>query len=283
MGEERGGGLMVGRAQWQVGGSAPEVYERELVPAVFGPWARLLVDFADLQSGGRVLDVACGTGVVARVAAEKVGERGVVAAADLNPGMLAVAGSLPAPRGATIEWRQADAAALPFADQAFDVVLCQLGLQVFADRPLALREMYRVLRPGGDVVVMVWRPIERSPGFAALATALERQIGPEAATIMRAPFSLGDAEGLSGLLAAAGFEGLDLRVSTGAVRFASVERFVASYVAGSPLAEPVAAAPPEARDALLAEVLAQLEHFAGRDELKFPIEAHLARARRPAS
>ena len=206
---------MVDRAQWQVGGSAPEVYERDLVPAVFGPWARLVVDLADLQSGDRVLDVACGTGVVTRVAAEKVGERGAVVAADLNPGMLALAGSLPAPRGATVEWRQADAGALPFADQAFDVVLCQLGLQFFADRGIALREMYRVLRPGGDVVVMVWRPIERSPGFAALAAALERHIGPDAASIMRAPFSLGDAEELSSLVAAAGFEGLDLRASTG--------------------------------------------------------------------
>jgi SAM-dependent methyltransferase len=274
---------MVDRAEWQVGGSAPEVYERDLVPAVFGPWARLVVDFADLEPGDSVLDVACGTGVVARVAAEKVGERGAVVAADLNPGMLAIAGSLPAPRGATIEWRQADAGTLPFADQAFDVVLCQLGLQFFADRASALREMHRVLRPGGDVVAMVWRPIELSPGFAVLAAALERHIGPDAASIMRAPFSLGDAEELSSLIVAGGFEGLDLRASTGEVRFASVERFVASYIAGSPLAEPVAAAPPEARDALLAEVRANVQQFVGRDELKFPIEAHLARAWRPAS
>jgi hypothetical protein len=143
--------------------------------------------------------------------------------------------------------------------------------------------MHRVLRPGGDVVAMVWRPIELSPGFAVLAAALERHIGPDAASIMRAPFSLGDAEELSSLIVAGGFEGLDLRASTGEVRFASVERFVASYIAGSPLAEPVAAAPPEARDALLAEVRANVQQFVGRDELKFPIEAHLARAWRPAS
>jgi SAM-dependent methyltransferase len=233
--------------------------------------------------GDFVLDVACGTGVVARIAAEKVGERGAVVAADLNPGMLAVARSLPVPRGATVEWRQADAAALPFADQAFEVVFCQLGLQFFADRAAALREMLRVLRPGGRVVVMVWRAIDQSPGFAALAAALERHIGPEASSIMRAPFSLGDPEELSSLIAEGGFEALDLRAETGAVRFASVERFVASYVAGSPLAAPVSAAPPEARDALLAEVVAKLEQFVGGDELKFPIEAHLARARRPAA
>ena len=263
-------------------GNAPEVYDRDLVPAVFGPWAQVVVDFADLQSGERVLDVACGTGAVARVAAERVGERGTVVGVDLNPGMLAVARSLPAPGGATVEWRQADALELPFADQAFDAVLCQLGLQFFADRALALREMLRVLRPGGAVVVMVWRPIERSPGFAALAAALERHIGPDAAAVMRAPFSLGDAEELSSLVGAGGFEALDLRAETGAVRFPSVERFVAGYVTGSPLAGPVAAAPAEARGALLADVVEKLGQ-PGREELEFPIEAHLARARRPAA
>jgi SAM-dependent methyltransferase len=274
---------MSDQASWQVAGSAPEVYERDLVPAVFGPWARVVVDFADLQSGDRVLDVACGTGVGARIAAEKVGERGTVVAADLNPGMLAVAQSLPAPRGAAVEWRQADALELPFADRAFDAVVCQLGLQFFADRVAALREMCRVLRPGGRVVIMVWRPIDQAPGFAVLAAALERHIGPEASSIMRAPFSLGDPEQLRSLVGAGGFEALDLRAETGAVRFPSVERFVASYIAGSPLAAPVAAAPPEAREALLAEVVAKLEQFVGGDELEFPIEAHLVQALRPAA
>jgi ubiquinone/menaquinone biosynthesis C-methylase UbiE len=188
---------MGNRAQWQVGGSAPEVYERELVPAVFGPWARRVVGLANLQPGDSVLDLACGTGVVARTAAEEVGERGAVLAADLNPGMIALAQSLPAPRGATIEWREADAGALPFAERAFDVVLCQLGLQFFADRSTAMREVYRVLHPDGRVVVMTWRGIERATGFAVLAAALEQHIGPEAASIMRAPFSLGDAEELT--------------------------------------------------------------------------------------
>src|SRR5262245_7556202 len=268
------------RAQWQVAGSAPEVYERELVPGVFGRWAPLVVALADLEAGERVLDLACGSGVVARIAAEKVGERGVVVAADLNPGMLAVARSRPAPAGATIEWREADATALPFAGEAFDAVLCQLGLQFFSDRAAALREVYRVLSPGGRLVVMVWRPIDRSPGFGALAEALEQHIGPDAASIMRAPFSLGDVEEITSLLAAAGFEDLDLRVETGAVRFASVAQLVASYVAGSPLAGPVAAAPADSRDALLADVTSKLEPFVGSSGLEFPIEAYLVRLQR---
>jgi SAM-dependent methyltransferase len=257
------------------------VYERELVPAVFGPWAPLVIALADLGPEECVLDLACGTGVVARIAAEKVGERGAVVAADLNPGMVAVARSLQAPAGATIEWREADAGALPFAGEAFDAVLCQLGLQFFADRAAALREMYRVLRPGGRVVVMVWRSIDRSPGFGALAEALERHIGSDAASIMRAPFSLGDVEELTSLLAVASFEGLDVRAEAGTVRFASVAQFVASYVAGSPLAGPVAAAPAEARDAVLADVASKLEPFVGSAELVFPIEAYLARGQRP--
>jgi SAM-dependent methyltransferase len=277
---KQGSNVMIDQAQWQVAGSAPEVYEHDLVPAVFGPWAPRVIGFADLQPGEGVLDVACGTGVAARLAAERVGQHGAVVAADLNPGMLVVARSLPAPRGATVDWREADASALPFADQAFDAALCQLGLQFFADRPAALREMHRVLRPGGRVVVMVWRAITRAPGFALLAEALEQHIGPDAASIMRAPFLLGDAEELTSLIDGAGFESLDLRADTGAVRFASVERFVASYVTGSPLAGPVAAAPPEARDALLADVAAKLEQFVGGNELRFPIEAYLARAER---
>ena len=262
-------------------GSAAEVYERDLVPAVFAPWAPLVVALADLEPGERVLDLACGSGVVARIAAEEVGEPGEVVASDLNPGMLAVARSRPAPTGATIEWREADACALPFAGEAFDAVLCQLGLQFFSDRTAALREMYRVLRRDGRLVVMVWRPIDRSPGFSALAEALERHIGPDAASIMRAPFSLGDAEQLTSLLATAGFEDLDLRAETGAVRFGSAAQLVASYVGGSPLAGPVAAAPAAARDALLADVASKLEPFVGSNGLKFPIEAYLARLRRP--
>jgi len=273
--------VTIDRTQWQVAGSAPEVYERDLVPAVFGAWAPHVVALADLEPGEDVLDLACGTGVVARIAAEKVGERGIVVAADLNPGMLAFARSRPAPAGATIEWREADACELPFAAETFDAVLCQLGLQFFSDRAAALREMYRVLRTGARLVVMVWRPIDRSPGFRALAEALERHVGPDAGAIMRAPFSLGDVEEITSLLAAAGYEDLDLRTETGAVRFASVAEFVASYVAGSPLAGSVAAAPTDARDALLIDVASELAPFVGSTGLRFPIEAYLARVRRP--
>jgi SAM-dependent methyltransferase len=181
----------VGDEQWQVAGSAAQIYDRHLVPAIFGPWAPRVLDLAAPAAGEQVLDVACGTGVVARLAAERVGAGGRVACLDLNPGMLAVAGSLPA-GDAPVGWVQASAGRLPFPDGSFEVVCCQLGLQFFPDRTAALAEMARALVPGGRLAVMVWRSIDHSPGFAVLAAALDRHIGPAAGAVMRAPFGLSD-------------------------------------------------------------------------------------------
>jgi SAM-dependent methyltransferase len=208
------------REQWQVMGNAAEIYQRALVPAIFGPWAARVVEVAGLRPVERVLDVACGTGVVARLAAEAVGADGRVAALDMNPGMLAVAAAVPA-KGAAIEWVEGSAQALPFADAGFDAVCCQLGLQYFPDREGALREMARVAVPGGRVVVMVWRELDRSPGFPALAEALGRTIGSDAEAVMRAPFALGDAGELSALLAGAGLRDCAIRGETGNVSVAS--------------------------------------------------------------
>ncbi|HLU68463.1 MAG TPA: methyltransferase domain-containing protein, partial [Kofleriaceae bacterium] len=119
-------------------GSGPENYQRYFVPAIGAPLAAALVDAAGPRPGERVLDVACGTGVVARLVAERVGSSGAVTGLDCNPGMLAVARSLPA-SGARIEWREGSAEALPLSDGSFDLVTCQMGLQFFSDRALALR------------------------------------------------------------------------------------------------------------------------------------------------
>jgi ubiquinone/menaquinone biosynthesis C-methylase UbiE len=267
------------RERWQVADNAAEIYQRELVPAVFAMWARRVVDVAELQPGLRVLDVACGTGVVARLAADAVGVDGRVAALDVNPGMLTVAAELPAEEGAAIEWVEGNAQALPFAEASFDVVCCQLGLQFFPDREGALREIKRVLVPGGRVVVMVWREINRAPGFAVLATALGRTISADAEALMRAPFSLSDAHELSRLLETAGLRDCAIRAETGNVRFLSAAMFVRSYIGGSPLAPMVAAAPAPAYEELVREVERALDPLIEQGSLCFPIEAHLALCR----
>ena len=133
------------------GGSAPENYERYFVPVIGTPLATDLIDIATLRPGERVLDVACGTGVVARLAAERVGTTRTVAGIDINPGMLTVARSV-TPPGMSIEWYETSAEAIPLPDEAFDVVLCQLGLQFVSDKLAALREMRRVLAPNGRLV-----------------------------------------------------------------------------------------------------------------------------------
>jgi ubiquinone/menaquinone biosynthesis C-methylase UbiE len=261
------------QTQWQVGGNAAEIYAQHLVPTVFGPWAADLIEAASPRPGERILDVACGTGVVARLAAERVRADGRVAGLDLNPGMLAVARSVASPR--PIDWREGSAVALPFEDGAFDLVLCQQGLQFFPDRPAALREMHRVLTPGGRLGLATWRPIQHSPGFAVLAEALGRHVGPEAAALMQAPFSLGDAEELRALVGGAGFRDVEIRPAAKTLRFPSVDEFVQWYVAGSPLAGPVARADDRARAALVAEVRDQVRAHVSRDGLTFPIENHL--------
>jgi ubiquinone/menaquinone biosynthesis C-methylase UbiE len=264
------------RERWQVAGTAAETYERELVPALFGPWAPRVVELAELRPGLRVLDVACGTGVVARLAAQAVGEDGRVAGLDVNPGMLAVAAALPPVEGAAIEWVEASAQELPFPGASFDVVCCQLVLQFLPDRAGALGEMKRVLVPGGRVVVLVWRAIDRSPGFAALASALGRTLGAEAESLMRAPFALGDADELSRLLQGAGLRDVAIRAETGSVRFAGPAAFVRSYLNGSPLAPLAAAAPSGVYDELVGELERALGAFGDEESLAFPIGAHLA-------
>jgi SAM-dependent methyltransferase len=183
--------------------------------------------------------------------------------------------------GVSAEWREGSAVELPLADAAFDVVLCRQGLQFFPDRPAALREMHRVLAPGGRLVLSVWSGIERSPGLAVLADALTRHIGPGAATLMTSgPFGLADPEALRTLVAAPGFGGITIRPAQKTLRFPPPEEFALRYAAGSALAGPVAGADDGARAAFLAEISAGLQRYVDDRGLAFPIESNVAVARK---
>lgn len=142
-----------------------EAYESLLVPHQFAPWARDLVAHADPKPGERILDVACGTGVVMRSVVPLVGPNGRVVGVDSSPAMLAVARTR-APSEAPIEWYEVSAEALPLSDAAFDLVLCRQGLQFFADKLGATREMRRVLAPGGRVALSVWQTLAYNPCLA---------------------------------------------------------------------------------------------------------------------
>jgi len=199
--------------------SFPEMYERELVEPLFRPWVAPLLDDAALRTGQRVLDVACGTGIVARLARTRVGAAGAVVGVDVSAPMLAVARRV-APE---MDWREGDAGALPLRDgERFDAVLCQQGLQFFADKPGALREMARALAAGGRLAVSVWRSLDEAPLLAELHRLAERRLGP----IVDRRHAFGDAAALGSLLREAGFQEVAVRPMKLRIRFADLRVFV---------------------------------------------------------
>jgi ubiquinone/menaquinone biosynthesis C-methylase UbiE len=254
-----------------------EVYEREMVPGLFGPWAADLVERAAPAAGARALDVACGTGVVTRLLPPRVGPAGRVVGLDLNPGMLAAARAATA--GAPIEWLEGSAQAMPLPDGAFDLVLCQQGLQFFPDKPAALREMHRVLAPGGRLFLAVWKSSVHCPGFAALERGLAKYVGAEAAKLP--PFSFGDRAALRRVIAGAGFRELTIRAEVKMTRFPSPEAFFKSITAGAPAMLGLLAqlTEPQRRE-LIRELNETLAPHLDDTGLAFPQPAHLASARK---
>lgn len=270
----------MGQPQWQrFAGSIAENYSRFLVPAMFEPWGEDLVGLAAPQPGERVLDVACGTGVVTRLAARRAGP-GQVTGLDISPAMLEMARSQPAE--VPVSWQEGSVLELPFADATFDLVLCQQGVQFFPDRAAGLREMARVLVPGGRLAVAAWAPIGQSPGFDALAVALERHVSAAAAAAARSPYALSDAGELRGLLAAAGLRDVAVDSRTMLVRFPSPAELVGQYVRSSPIAAVLGDVADAALEPVMREVAEALASYVDDRGLAFPTESHLARAVRPA-
>ncbi len=265
--------------RWQLDGDAAGLYQRHLVPAVTAGWAADLVERAGLGRGERVLDVACGTGVVARAAAGRVGRGGHVAGIDINAAMLAVARSLPAGPGASVGWFEASALSLPFCTGSYDVVLCQLGLQFVPDRPAALAEMRRVLVTGGRAGLTVYGPIEHNPAALALAQALDRHLGPGASVTKRAEHALADPAVLRALTAGAGFSRIQIVTQTRIVRFASAADYVRIQLTATPLASLLRAQAEGAvrhlAQAINADVATALQARRADGGLAFPQEAHI--------
>lgn len=262
-------------ATGQVVSEAAQVYEDFFVPALFGQWPPHVLRSAGLRPGDAVLDVGCGTGVLAREAARCLAGSGRVVGVDVNPGMLAVARRT----DDRVTWVEAPAASLPFDDGSFDVVASQFVLMFVPEPEAALREMARVCRPGGSVTVATWADVEDSPGYAAMIQVLDRVLGHEAADALRAPFTLGSEEVLRALVA---HELPDVEVHRlpGTARFASLEAWLHTDVRGWTLAGSV-------DDEQYAELLAAARHdladFVGTDgQVAFGAPALVASARTPA-
>ncbi len=265
---------------WQLGESSAEAYERYLVPRLFAPGAEYLIELAAPRPGERVLDVACGTGIVARRAALRVGPGGKVVGLDMNEGMLEVARKASSDVRPPIEWRKGDATDMPLPDRAFEVVFCQQGLQFFPDRPAALGEMHRVLVDNGRLALSVLRSIEHNPGYRLLAEALERHAGPDAGSMMRSPFPSLSADELRDLITGAGFREVRIFLGIGPVRYPSAEELVHQEAAGSPLAELILSLKDDVRAALIHDVGEALRTYTDDNGIVFPTETYLTVARR---
>jgi len=258
---------------FELSAEAAEAYEAVFVPAIFAEWAPLLVDLAAVAPGQSVLDVACGTGIAARTAADRVGTEGRVTGVDVNDGMLAVARRL----RPDLTWHRADAAALPFPDRSFDAVLCQMALMFFPDRHRALAEMARVVGPGGTVAVAVPASLGAQPAYGPFVDLVVGSAGPGARSLLDTYWACGDLEELSALVESAGLAVSSTRTHAGTARFGSVDAFVSTEIEASPLIDRIT---PEVYAAIRAGARDVLAPFTTPDGgVDAPLHGHLVAAR----
>lgn len=262
--------------KWQLQRDAAERYEQILVPAILGPFARALVEAANLQPGEAVMDVGCGTGAAARFAAEHVGPSGRVIGVDVNVGMIEVAKSLSAVDGASIEWFENTAYQLPLPDQSMDIVLCAQTLQFLNDRPKALSEMYRMLKRGGRVAVSLWCPIKESPYFHNLIEAVAQHIGRDTADGLGAAFALSNSDNILSLLTAAGFENVEMTRKQIDLDLPHLIEFVPRHISATPMVTGFNAAEEAVQNRVINDMVERLAHFKASGGVQIPFRSYLA-------
>ena len=263
---------MTSTENFQLSVEAAEAYETKFVPTLFAEWAPRVVAAAEVSRGDSVLDVACGTGVVAREAIARAGREGHVIGLDLNEAMLTVAQR----KAPSVDWRVGDACALPFADDTFDAVVCQAALMFFADARRALSEMGRVAKPGGRVAVQVWADLTSQPAYGPIVDVVARHAGRDAVELMGAYWRLGDLARLEELINDAGLHNTASNTATGIARFVSAEELVAIEVESTPLGERLDDA---MYGAILTDIREALAPFHGKDGVAIPIVGHVVAAR----
>jgi len=259
------------------GGAAPQNYERFFVPIIPRPLGQELVELAALKPGERVLDVACGTGIILRLVADRVGPSGSLAGLDLNPAMLAMARSLMASSGAPVRWYESSAESMPLPDASFDVAFCQLGLQFVVDREAALKEVRRVLAPNGRFLFNVPRP---SKFFDVLDAAVERHIGPSAAQFVRGVFSMNDPSAIEALVERAGFHDVVVRTEKKGSHGPDAKSLLWQYVYSTPLSAELPKVDASAHAALEQEVVENWKPWMDKDGLTYEQEMILVKARK---
>lgn len=251
-------------------------YENLFVPALFEVWTQHLIAGAGIQEGSHVLDVACGTGVLARHALACAGSSGRVVGADPAPGMLAVAEETEP----GVEWVYSTAEALDFPDNAFDCVVSQFGMMFFEDGQKSTDEMFRVLKPGGSVSVAVWRSVEHNPAYSDAIDILEEQVGTIAADALRLPYSLGDASKVTAWLEGSTFTDISVETKTESARFPSTRQMIEAELRGWLPMFDIFLSEAEINDILIESEKALRKYASPSGEAIFPTSAHIITARK---
>jgi SAM-dependent methyltransferase len=251
----------------QVSEQAAMIYEAVYLPALFEEWCPLLVRSAGIETGDRVIDIACGTGALTLAAASRAGSDSSIVGIDINDGMLNVARS----KSSAIDWRNAPAEALPFTDGYFDRALCQFGLMYFDDREGAIAEMMRVLRPAGTLAVIVWDSLDNNPGLAAEERLWCQLFGEDWSD--ETPYSLGDQQILAELFRRAGVSDIHITTHQGTARFESIESWIHTGAKGWTEDD---ALDDEQLDVLLQAAERELSRFrTAQGTVSFPTSAHI--------
>ena len=252
-------------------------YETLYVSALFAQWPPYLINGARVRKGSHVLDIACGTGVLARHALAMVGPTGRVVGVDPAPGMLAAAREIEP----TIDWVLCGAEALDLADESFDCVISQFGMMFFEDRPKAIGEMFRVLKPGGSLAIAVWDSVERNPGYLGSISVLQDEVGTAAADVLRLPFSLGDSSIVASELEVGSFVDVGVETKAEAARFPSSRVMLEADLRGwLPLFD-IHLSEDKINEVLVASDPTLSKYVALSGEAVFPTSAHIVTASKP--
>ena len=270
---------MADTERFQLSDDAAQRYEQGTIPTIMKFHTEAMFNHVSLYEGDRVLEVACGTGIVTRVAVTRFPNIASITGVDLNPNMLDIARAQTPKTDIPIGWREGDMCALPFPDASFDIVLCQQGLQYIPDKVAALSDMKRVLAPGGRLAFTVWNTPHRNS--AALADALRRHVNDDAATRLLAPFAWGDIDAIWKSVDDAGFHDIEVEAIESMSRLSTssdaVRRSIENVTARLPFTREIA----EALTELEQDVSAALQVYRVGNEFVMPSTAHLVRARTP--
>ena len=251
-------------------------YENLFVPALFEQWTKHLIEGAGIREGSHVLDIACGTGILARDAFSRTGPGGRVVGVDPAPGMLAAAKEIEP----GIDWILCSAEALELDDETFDCVISQFGMMFFQDRQKSAEEMFRVLKPRGSLAIAIWNSVEQNPAYADIIAVLQEQVGTAAADALRLPYSLGNTDEVTVVLENSGFTGISIETKVESARFPSSRHMVEAELRGwLPLFD-IYLSEAEIKDVLLESDRTLSKYANSAGEAIFPTSAHVITARK---